>query len=333
MRGVFVDVEAGLLLELTKNNKKKTIEEMISKFDASKIEIVTMDMSRGYREAVRDLIPNALIVVDKFHVVKYATHAVERARLVLCDRIRNRIYSITDESERNAKQKEFINLNINQFTFRFNLNPLSKDIDDTRRLNNLNRILSCYPEFEPVVTLKEGIQRIYRSKSRQEAKNLMHVWKTLVPKNDEAFEDFEKLAKTLDNWSEWILNYFDCGMTNAATEGVNSLIKQIYHAGRGYEFEVLRGKILFGTCSEQNSKYVRPTSNSNGCISFIAHRNMCNTYKVTQGNGVSISALNDYFFDSNGELYPAIYNQADDRKVICFDDNYYGQMYEQMSLF
>lgn len=68
-------------------------------------------------------------------------------------------------------------------------------------------------------------------------------------------------------------------------------------------------------------------------FSFIAHRNMCNTYKVTQGNGVSISALNDYFFDSNGELYPAIYNQADDRKVICFDDNYYGQMYEQMSLF
>jgi hypothetical protein len=51
----------------------------------------------------------------------------------------------------------------------------------------------------------------------------------------------------IKNWMPEILNYFKYGKqyTNAATEGVNALIKQLNGVGRGYSYEILRAKALY----------------------------------------------------------------------------------------
>lgn len=51
----------------------------------------------------------------------------------------------------------------------------------------------------------------------------------------------------MKRWRKYIFNYFDTEVkyTNAATEGLNSLIKHLNNEGRGYSFEVLRIKVLF----------------------------------------------------------------------------------------
>lgn len=42
-----------------------------------------------------------------------------------------------------------------------------------------------------------------------------------------------------------ILAYFDWRLTNATTEGLNSIVRQVDRMGRGYSFDVLRVKLLF----------------------------------------------------------------------------------------
>lgn len=50
-------------------------------------------------------------------------------------------------------------------------------------------------------------------------------------------------------WSGHTTRYsinFDAPYTNAFVEGLNSVIRAIAQQGRGYDFEVLRGKVLLG---------------------------------------------------------------------------------------
>ena len=57
--------------------------------------------------------------------------------------------------------------------------------------------------------------------------------------------EFEKLIRVLSNWSEYILNAFDCGYTNGFTEGCNNKIKVLKRIAFGYRsFKNMRQRIL-----------------------------------------------------------------------------------------
>ena len=48
------------------------------------------------------------------------------------------------------------------------------------------------------------------------------------------------------NWRNEILAYFDHPISNGYTEALNGVAKVINRAGRGYSFELLRARLLFG---------------------------------------------------------------------------------------
>jgi hypothetical protein len=50
----------------------------------------------------------------------------------------------------------------------------------------------------------------------------------------------------MSNWRPEIFAYFDHKATNAYTESLNGLVKHTNRMGRGYSFEVIRARILFG---------------------------------------------------------------------------------------
>ena len=39
-----------------------------------------MDMNRSFRDAAKAFLPNAKIIIDRFHVVRYCTEAMENVR-------------------------------------------------------------------------------------------------------------------------------------------------------------------------------------------------------------------------------------------------------------
>ena len=56
----------------------------------------------------------------------------------------------------------------------------------------------------------------------------------------------DKFAAAVENWKPEILNYFGTGATNAYTEAANGLAKIANRNGRGYSFEAIRAKIIYG---------------------------------------------------------------------------------------
>ena len=105
-------------------------------------------------------------------------------------------------------------------------------------------VFAKYPVLAEIHRFKEDIRDMYRIKTRIEAEAFYADWKARIPAS---LPSYNSAARTIDNWHTEIFNYFDYPYTNALTEGSNSVIRAIERMGRGYTFELLRGRVLYGT--------------------------------------------------------------------------------------
>ena len=73
-RCVITDVEKRTIIDLLENRSTISVANYLRKMhNRNRVEIVCMDMWQPYREAVKAVFPEAKIVMDKYHVVRYAS--------------------------------------------------------------------------------------------------------------------------------------------------------------------------------------------------------------------------------------------------------------------
>lgn len=234
MRGVFTDTENNKLLEITEDNLKRTVKHTIQNMEGYEdIEVVTIDMWSGYRYACRELIPKATVVVDKFHVVQYANNALDKVRKELK-------HSLCKDRTRILRNDRWV---------------LLKNKEDLSEKDIMLRDtwFDEFPELGVAYWLKETLRDIYiESKDRYEAFQRFYEWECRIPDDFKAFKD---LQNTYNNNKQEIFNYFLQPYTNAYTESINNVIKSIEKAGKGYSYEVLRAKVLYGTTATKRPKF------------------------------------------------------------------------------
>lgn len=234
-RGVITNIENNTVVELLPNRNKETVIQYLSRLTGKeKIQYVAMDMWRPYRDAVEAVIPQARIVIDKFHVVKMANEAFERVR-------KNFRESLTPKQRRGLMHDRCVLL------------KRESELND-KEILLLSGWLNNYPELALAYRLKEDFFNIYQAKSKHEALLKFAEWNKAV--THEVRDAFSDLIKAWSNWQPFILNYFEHPVTNAYTESLNNLIRVRNRMGRGYSFEALRAKILFaeGAFKKQLSK-------------------------------------------------------------------------------
>lgn len=80
-RCVIGNVSKRKLIDMLPSRNKSVVVKRLLEFSNRKmIELVCMDMWNPYREAVKETLPNAKIIADKFHVVRMANQALESVR-------------------------------------------------------------------------------------------------------------------------------------------------------------------------------------------------------------------------------------------------------------
>ncbi|MDW0920018.1 ISL3 family transposase [Mannheimia haemolytica] len=83
-RCVITNIQQQTIVDMLDNRNKTTVTRYLSKrTDRDLVRYVAMDMWRPYRQAVETMIPDATVIIDKFHVVRMANESLERARKVL----------------------------------------------------------------------------------------------------------------------------------------------------------------------------------------------------------------------------------------------------------
>lgn len=233
--GVFVDVLGQKVIEMTENRNKVTVKKFLKSLpDNHKIQCVTMDMWQPYKDAVIDVLGDVPIVIDKFHIIKELNKALEDIRRTLRK-------DMEKESRVSLKNMRFLFLTGGE-----NLTP--------RQSKQLDLLFETYPQFQTPYLLKEAFRNIYQfAESREEAEQLYADW--VQANADEGCCAFDGFISTVGNWYTEIFNYFDNRYTNAQTESLNNVIREVDRAGRGYTFPVLRAKILYRHITAKKGKF------------------------------------------------------------------------------
>ncbi len=235
-RCVVSNIENNTIVNVLRDRNKKTVADYLFRLNGRNlVKCVAMDMWEPYKDAVRDVMPQARIVVDKFHVVRMANECLEKVR----KEIRG---SLTDKQRRGLMHDRFILLK------------------RETKLEGLDRITleswtNNYPALGAAYRVKEDFFGIYDAMTVQDAMLRFKAWElNLTPDIKDAFHP---LTRAVNNWMPEIMAYFDHPVTNAYTESLNNLIRVMNRLGRGYSFEALRAKILFteGVCKVRKPKF------------------------------------------------------------------------------
>lgn len=223
-RAVFSNIEQRTIVNILRDRNKRTVAAYLRAMEGrDQIRYVAMDMWSPYREAVAAVLPQATVVIDKFHVVRMANVALEAVRKGLRAKV-------ASNERRGLMHDRFLLLKREH-----ELTAQQRFIVDTWAVQ--------HPQLGEAYRLKERFFAIYDSADKHEAANAYATWAASIP--SELRTAFAPITTAFKSWHDAILAYFDHPVTNAYTESLNALIRVQDRLGRGYSFEALRAKMLY----------------------------------------------------------------------------------------
>lgn len=187
------------------------------------IEVVAIDPCAAYAKAVRATLPNAVLVVDHFHLHRLANEMVTKVRRrVTCDN-RDRRGRLVDPEWANRRRL---------LTARERLTPqrFAKMWNAVTDGDPSGQILAAYIAKEELRALLALASRRPTRDMISNAKFRFGAWSAQFANVPEILT----LAETIDTWWTEIEAFLQLNITNARTEGSNRTIKQLKRVGCGF---------------------------------------------------------------------------------------------------
>lgn len=227
-RCVITDVVNRIPIDMLPDRDPPTVAAWLYQFrDKRIVKGLAIDMWRPYKNAARAVFPGLPVVIDKFHLVKMANKAMDDIRITLAK-----------EQEKAVGRDWMRRKSLLRMRY--------KNLDEKGRFN-LQMWLDNEPHVATAYRLKEAFYDIYDAPTKAEATKRLDEWRASIPASmKKGKRSFLPLLTSTKNWREEMLAFFDYPITNGYTEAVNGVAKVINRAGRGYSFEVLRARLLFG---------------------------------------------------------------------------------------
>jgi transposase len=228
---IIIDLSRGCVIGVLQERSKAKVKEWLqslSNKQRRKIRWVAIDMWDGYFYAVREEIPHAKIVIDRFHVHKALGEQIDKARRSIQNKL-------SEEDRKELKGSRWIILK-----------PKEKLTQEQRA--TLETICQKYPQLKQLYEVKEEFRDIYENKSLSPntARQAFDRWQEKVKAL--GIKVLDNFLNTLNNWYRWILNYFGIRLTSGGVEGMNAKIKLLKRTGFGFRnFDNFRLRI-FGAC-------------------------------------------------------------------------------------
>lgn len=181
----------------------------------ARIKAVATDMSPAYTAAVRENLPKALHVFDRFHVVKLFNEKFSLFR-----------QELQREAEGPLQQKV---LKGTRWLLLKNPENLADERDERKRLE---KALALNKPLATVYYMKEDLRQIWDQRDGAAAAVFMDDW--IARARSSGIRMLQKFAETLVEHRRGILNYHRCPITTAALEGTNNKIKTMQRQAYGF---------------------------------------------------------------------------------------------------
>jgi len=226
---VFYDQTRRCVIDMVEGRKREDVEAFFKRMGpewCAGVEVVTCDLWRAYKTAVRKYLPNATIVTDKFHVFQYAGDALDELR-------RSEYAARQDRTEFNLKRCRFL------------IQKAGTKLDEKGK-QRIEQLKEANANVYTGYLLKEQTITFYSHENREDAERYLEEWSNACIASKLA--PFEKFGRRLKRHRDSILAYFVHRVSNGFAEGINNKIKVVKRMAFGFhDFAYFRLKVFAAT--------------------------------------------------------------------------------------
>jgi transposase len=177
----------------------------------AKIVAVCSDMSPASTSAIRNHLPEAIHVFDRFHVMKLFNEKLTN--------LRRRLYGETKDPEAKETLKGI----------RFAL--LKREVTESES-EKLERALSLHADLAVAHALKEQLAELWEQEDEESAFACLVEWISGAEWSE--IPEMKAFAKTLRRYWPEILNFYGSEITSGPLEGLNNKIKTLKRQSYGF---------------------------------------------------------------------------------------------------
>jgi len=206
VEGHLIWVEAGRTADVFSSFLKQLPVET-----ANGIEAVAMDMGPAYQKSVRDCLPNADIVFDRFHVMKNYGDAIKNQR-------RTEFRKADNDGKELMKGCHYLLLK--------NADKLTENQSE-----KLDRLLTENSNMNTLYVMKEQLQALWSNTDVEIMEQQLEQWCQMADQTNMTY--IKRFAKSLRKHKTGICNYAKYQLTSARIEGGNVSIGMIRKRARG----------------------------------------------------------------------------------------------------
>lgn len=177
-----------------------------------RVRVVVMDLSETYRAIVKRYFPNAMIVADRFHVIRVLNHHFLK------------LWQQLDGEGR--KNRGLLSL---MRRHEWNLKP--------EQVPKLQSYFTQVPGLREIYEFKQGLCRILLQKNQTRAQAQQLITQLLWHLNEcltSPWDSMQTFGKTLQSWIEPIARMWRFSKSNGITEGLHNKMEMISRRAFGF---------------------------------------------------------------------------------------------------
>lgn len=215
------EVKQGIPLGILPTIKKKDVIQALSSCPSplrERVKSIATDMDDGTIAAAKNAFPQAIVVIDHFHIIQDANKRLNEAR-------KSEQEAINFQRGKRGRGK----IEIPGDLLRRAKEHLNEKRQEPERVQTL---LAQYPRLNIWYAHKEGIRDVYRCADRKEAEEQLTIRINAMLLSEDV--ELKLWGKSLKYYKEEILNYFVYRTTNAYTEGLHVRCKLVQRISSGF---------------------------------------------------------------------------------------------------
>jgi len=216
--------DTGKIALLEEATTSEGVEQAMKKFGIQlhKIKNVSMDMSSTYSLVFNDLVPRAVQVIDKFHVMKYVYQSV-------CD-VRTRVVKelqkqLSKGKKRTEEDKKLL-VEIERLRRVSHAITQTSDKWNDEMQETIKQIFAKHNDLKNAYEISQKFKRWYNYENHIISTD--KIIQKLYNWYQEAMQisEFESVVKMIRKHETEIINFFRHGLTNAKAERLNGKIQR-----------------------------------------------------------------------------------------------------------
>lgn len=214
---IVMDLESGAVVFVGDGKGAEALKPFWKSLTAShaRVEAVAIDMSAAYQQAVRENLPEAVVVFDWFHVVKLLNENLTKLR-------RELYREATDQLQRDVLKGT-----------RWLLLKRSENLDETRNEHErLAEALRLNQSLATAYYLKEDLRLLWEEPTRRAANRFLDDW--IGQAEASGIRVLKRFARTLARHRRGLLAWYDHPISTGPLEGTNNKIKTLKRQAYGF---------------------------------------------------------------------------------------------------